>query len=213
MTECQECYLLTFNLWPSQTLVDNHTYTVGKLTRPESDTQVPLLRPESRLDDTRTQFVRNQLNNFIALKLVLWIALDWSWLLWIALDYSGLLWIALDCSGWLWIALDCFGLLWITLNLWFEMLWNIYILHTWTFKSPRSSFLLTLIGLFGRSLFGKTKREEKMLLLLLSLANASWKEPQRFLRCLLMIGKNLSGTIWLWSFVFHFLWPNVIKFY
>ena len=91
MTECQECYLLTFNLWPSQTLVDNHTYTVGKLTRPESDTQVPLLRPESWLDDTRTQFVRNQLNNFIALKLVLWIALDWSRLLWIALDWSKLL--------------------------------------------------------------------------------------------------------------------------
>ena len=29
MTECQECCLLSFNLWPSQTLVDNHnTYTV-----------------------------------------------------------------------------------------------------------------------------------------------------------------------------------------
>ena len=83
MTECQECYLLTFNLWPSQTLVDNHTYTVGKLTRPESDTQVPLLRPESWLDDTRTQFVRNQLSvlptNFITIKLVL--PMDCFWLI------------------------------------------------------------------------------------------------------------------------------------
>ena len=74
MTECQECYLLTFNLWPSQTLVDNHTYTVGKLTRPESDTQVPLLRPESwryqnPICEKSTFCVLS--NNFIAIKLIL----------------------------------------------------------------------------------------------------------------------------------------------